>query len=64
MYCKAKSYNGQKFHEENGVSSQYVFKCCVGELCNNGTDWPQLPDVPVVGKNLLLKFFSLNIVIV
>jgi hypothetical protein len=59
LYCRAKSYNGQKVHEENGKSGQYALKCCKSELCNNGTDWPQLPDVPTVGKNLL-KIFSLN----
>ena len=54
MYCNTKSYNGLKFHEENGESGQYAFECCNEDRCNNGTDWPKLPDVP--GKNLQTEF--------
>ena len=46
MYCNTKSYDGSKVHEERGESGQYVFECCREDLCNNGTTWPLLPDVP------------------
>ena len=50
MYCNLANYNGLKVHEENGESAQYAFDCCSENLCNNGTEWPQLPDVPVLGQ--------------
>ena len=46
MYCNIERYNGWKIHEENGESGQYAFNCCKEEMCNNGTDWPILPEVP------------------
>ena len=50
MYCNLANYNGWKVHEENGESAQYAFDCCSQNLCNNGTEWPELPDVPVLGQ--------------
>ena len=50
MYCNLANYNGWKVHEENGESAQYAFDCCSENLCNNGTEWPELPDVPVLGQ--------------
>merc|ERR1719150_636317 len=46
MICSTRTYDGRHTHAEHGVSAQYAIDCCRGELCNNGTDWPQLPAVP------------------
>jgi hypothetical protein len=57
MYCSLAKYNGWKVHEENGESAQYAFDCCNENLCNNGTQWPELPDVPVLGQLHILHLF-------
>ena len=46
MICSTRTYDGRHTHAEHGVSAQYAIDCCRGALCNNGTDWPQLPAVP------------------
>ena len=49
MYCSVLSHDGREVHEKHQRSSQYAFKCCKGDLCNNATVFPELPAVPVIG---------------
>jgi len=44
--CSTKQYDGRNTHAEHGVSAQYAVDCCAEEMCNNKTDWPNLPPVP------------------
>jgi len=54
MICSTKKYDGRHTHAEHGVSAQYAIQCCEGEMCNNATDWPNLPEVPTdVEKEVL-----------
>jgi len=46
MICSTKQYDGRHTHARHGVSAQYAIHCCEGKMCNNATDWPELPDVP------------------
>ena len=50
FYCSVASYDGRHVHEVEGVSAQYAVDCCKEDRCNNGTQWPVLPPVPVIGK--------------
>lgn len=47
LHCRSARYDGRVVHEKNGRSAQYVFDCCKQNMCNNGTEWPVLPEVPV-----------------
>ena len=54
MICSTKKYDGRHTHAEHGVSAQYAIECCEGKMCNNATDWPDLPEVPTdVEKEVL-----------
>jgi len=46
MICSTRQYDGRHTHAQHGVSAQYAIQCCQGSMCNNATDWPQLPEVP------------------
>jgi len=46
LTCRAQQHDGASVHAEHGKSAQYAVECCQGELCNNATAWPGLPDVP------------------
>jgi len=46
MICSTRQYDGSHTHAQHGVSAQYAIECCEGRMCNNATDWPQLPEVP------------------
>jgi hypothetical protein len=46
MYCNTRRHDGSKVHQDRGKSGQYALDCCSEQLCNNGTTWPALPDVP------------------
>jgi len=46
MICSTRQYDGSHTHAQHGVSAQYAIECCEGSMCNNATDWPQLPEVP------------------
>jgi len=46
IYCSTAEYDGRHVHAVHGVSAQYAIDCCQGSHCNNGTEWPRLPDVP------------------
>jgi len=48
--CSTEQYDGRHSHKTNGHSAQYSIDCCRGMMCNNETEWPALPDVPVVEK--------------
>merc|ERR1719259_1367276 len=46
--CSVLSHDGNEIHQKHNRSAQYSFKCCKsGHLCNNATQFPQLPDVPI-----------------
>merc|ERR1719295_1845531 len=46
--CSVLSHDGNEIHQRRNRSAQYSFKCCKsGHLCNNATQFPQLPDVPI-----------------
>merc|ERR1719259_1373874 len=46
--CSVLSHDGNEIHQKHKRSAQYSFKCCKsGHLCNNATQFPQLPDVPI-----------------
>ena len=46
MICSTAKYDGRHTHAVHGVSAQYAIDCCQGAMCNNATDWPELPAVP------------------
>lgn len=46
IYCSTAEYDGRHVHAVHGVSAQYAIDCCQGSNCNNGTEWPSLPDIP------------------
>jgi len=46
MICSTVQYDGRHTHARHGVSAQYAIECCAKSMCNNATEWPDLPDVP------------------
>jgi len=53
LHCSTKKYDGKRFHDQNGQSSQYAIDCCSGSMCNNMTEFPRLPDVPQVESTVI-----------
>merc|ERR1719187_238840 len=51
--CSTKKYDGKRYHDKTGQSAQYAVSCCEGNMCNNLTDFPKLPDVPVVDREVM-----------
>ncbi|TRY61300.1 hypothetical protein TCAL_16255 [Tigriopus californicus] len=53
FHCSVAAYDGRKVHEKTSNSAQYAVTCCKVDLCNNGTDWPRLPPVPILETDLV-----------
>jgi len=53
LHCSTKQYDGKAVHDQRGQSAQYAIDCCEGQMCNNMTEFPRLPDVPQVESTVI-----------
>ena len=48
LHCLTLSHDGAEIHAKNNRSGQYAFECCEGQMCNEHTEFPKLPPVPII----------------